>query len=388
MKRSFLKISATLLTLILAFSCFAFSTSATGEPTISVIGNNQSPAAVSATGVTVGLSGTNLSAVKGIDLTLNAPSGASFKSMSGSFKQGSTTQITLTSGTNYTLTSSKIRIVATFVKKPVDTFSATITLDAPSTINEYPLSAEFTLVNGNVAKYTSGFVNNAGTLIVGKTTMTSATGSTLSSTLNPTTLSNSGLFVPYAGVFVDNGNGSYTYPKKNADGSFNLTGGTTYKYTKFRLPNNAGKITTFSSSKKLADAEYDGADGVQFVSYALNRSQNHGTVLFKGDFDALYEAKKGTYATKEELVQHYANVLMSKPSGSWGKITYAGGIVAACRVERVKAMWADSNNENGHIQYALRVLNVNNSEKYTAVGYTWVSSSSCNISDEYQSVTV
>ena len=386
MKRSFLKISATLLALILAFSCcFAFGASATGEPTISVIGNNGSPAAVSGS-TTINLSGINLSTVKGLDLTLNAPSGVSFTSMTGSFKQGSTTKITLTSGTNYTLTSSKIRIVATFVKKPVDTFSATINLTAPSSIGEYNVPISFTLVNSSVAKFTSGYINNSGTLIVGKTVTESATGSTLATTISPATLSSENMFVPYGGVFVDNGGGSYTYPKKNADGSFNLSSGTTYNYTKFRLPTNAGNITTFSSSKRLSDPEYDNSNGIQFVSYALNRSQNHGTILFKGDFDALYEAKKGTYATKQELIQHYANVLMNRASGSWGQISYNNTRVLACRVERVKAMWSDSDNESGHIQYALRVLNVNDSDEFTAVGYTWVSSSSCNISDEYQSV--
>lgn len=386
MKKSLLRIAAALLTLVLVFSCcISFNASATGEPTISVIGNNQNPAEAG-TETTINLSGINLSSVKGMDLTLNAPSGVSFTSISGNFTNNGSTQITLTENTNYTLTSSKIRIVATFVKKPVDSFSATVVLNAPSTIGKVDVPITFTLVNESVAKMTTGFINNSGELIVSKTSSTTNTGSALAELLAPAALLSNNVFVPYGGIYVEN-NGSYSYPKKNADGSFDLDSSVTYKYKTFKLPSNTGSITTFSSSKKEQDAEYDNKNGVQFVSYALDRSKTHGTILFKGNFDALFEAKKGTYQTKEALVQNYANALKSKDSGKWFKISYADTYVLACRVDQVKAMWYDSDNESGHIQYALRVLNVNSSEKFTAVGYT-LDGNNCYVSDEYQSFEV
>ena len=389
MKKSLLKITAALLTLVLVFSCcISFNASATGEPTITVIGNNDEPAAAG-TSATIKLSGINLSSVKGMDLTLNAPDGVSFSSMSGSFTKNGSTKITLTQNTNYTLTSSKIRIVATFVKNPVDTLSAVIGLKVPSSLGNISVPlGDVTLVNDSVAKIASnGFFKYSGELIVGKMQAASATlGSALPS-LSTESLKSEGVFVPYGGIYVDNGNNSYTYPKKNADGSFATNNSSSYIYTKFKLPTNSGKVTTFSSSKRLSNpgssVDYERVDGVQFVSYALDRSQTHGTILFKGDFDALFESMRGTYATKQALIQACADRLMKRPNKQFYSV---GSGVLVCRTEQVKAMWSDSNNDDGPIQYALRVVNVKNAETYTAVGYTY-SGGTCSVSEEYQTYT-
>ena len=390
MKKPFVKISAFLLTLVLAFGCcFAFSVSATGEPTITVIGNNDEPAQVGATGVTIKLSGRNLDSVKGMDLTLNAPEGASFSAMTGAFTNDGSTRITLTQNTNYTLTYSKIRIVATFVKNPVDTLSADITLTVPNTMGKTTLSlGDVTLVNGSVAKIANnGFYKYNGELIVGKTAPATPTVGSSLPELTTAALESENAFVPYGGIYVDNGGGSYTYPKKNANGSFKINNSSTYNYKKFKLPTNTGLVTTFSYSKRAENIVYEEPNGIQFVSYALDRSQEHGTVLFKGDFNALFEDKKASYPTKQALVQHYADALMDKASGQWYKITLSDdSCIAACRVNQVKAMWSDSDNESGHIQYALRVRSVKDAEEFTAVGYTRATSTTCYVSDEYQSV--
>jgi len=376
MKKSILKLASLMLVVVLIACCSVTSVSAAPtqvtKPTVTITGNNENPAvntANTAAGITITVAG--LSNVKGIDVSVSTPANVSFNtsSFSGKFyKDGaevSALNDAFQTNDRYTVTSDTVRIVCSFVQNPADYFVGTINLSTTQTaITEYTLSVSASyIVDEKVTIMTSGsYVNNNGKFIVAKTSPTNTTTSPTAS---------SGCFIPYGSVYKTGT--TTTYADKSASGTFTLTGGGTYQYVQFKNPTNG--ITTFATSKTYASEENN---GIQFASYATDAGTTgvtHGTLLFKGDFAGFCKVQLAKYATQQDVIQRVMQLLTSnsRTAGKWYKISYKAldgttKNISFAYVNQAHKMWINSGETN--LEYALRVYNVNNSDTFTAVGFS------------------
>ena len=202
-------------------------------------------------------------------------------------------------------------------------------------------------------------------MVIGKYSATKSSASSISESELP-----ENCFLPYGAIYYQEG-GKYIYPSKNTDGSFTLNSAKTYTYTAFKKP---GNVTTFSASRKkgnqFAVNSYDRGNAIQFASYGLNKTQNLGTLVFKGDIDAFCQAKG---KTKTEMFETVATQIQA--DSKWYTSPFenpnngnATENIYFARIPCTEHMW-QSDASNGPIQFALRVYNIQDADLYTAVAY-------------------
>lgn len=177
-------------------------------------------------------------------------------------------------------------------------------------------------------------------------------------------------FVPYGGVYTTI-NGEYVYAEKNEDGTFSAQDALgEYKYQSYDIPTNG--ITTFGASNDLKNKE-----AIRFGSYSENYVEGvtkHGTVVFEGDWLILknYYIKKG-YTVQEFVKAIYDNATatLAKPENenkTFVTYTLSGKKINVYIFWQKNYMWKDKN--NGILEYAIRLQNMQPNTTYTAVGFS------------------
>ena len=180
--------------------------------------------------------------------------------------------------------------------------------------------------------------------------------------------SEEGYFIPYGDVVV---NGEFV--DKNKDGSFNVTGSTTY--TQIKLPSEEVGVTTFGTGEKLEDKF--GPAGIQFGSYAINAAdKKFGTLAIKGDFAGFKAYCKANGMTDKAIYDRMVSFYNDHNEGSSVGMSCNGGrikISVLCIAQR-KYMWysADDNGVVKHLQYAARITNPVEGETYSGIAYSYI----------------
>ena len=197
------------------------------------------------------------------------------------------------------------------------------------------------------------------------------------------------LFIPAGGVYavVD---GKYVYADKSNDG-FDLEklGNAKVNILTCPLPTGEKKVTTFGNSgKKAADKssegyenlpKYEKYDGIQFGSYAIDKSLTYGTLIIMGDYNAF----KNTVASTAEdnnflntVATNYKKVVARRDDLEMGDaVTFKYGTansagekpyITVKMVDRTKVMWEG----DSALQYAVRLYDLTDGRSYTGVAYS------------------
>lgn len=197
-------------------------------------------------------------------------------------------------------------------------------------------------------------------------------------------------FIPAGGVYAVVG-GEYVYADKNNDG-FDLAklGDAAVNILTCPLPTGEKKVTTFGNSgKKAADKnsegyenlpKYEKYDGIQFGSYAIDKSLTYGTLIIMGDYNAF----KNTVASTAEdnnflntVATNYKNVVARRDDLEMGDaVTFKYGTansagekpyITVKMVDRTKVMWEG----DSALQYAVRLYELTDGRSYTGVAYSY-----------------
>lgn len=343
------KISAIILAgalLVSAVGMNAFAADANPQPTITVFGNEATPAKPNES-VILNIRLSDFGSVAGMDIALNGEN--------STFENITSSDIELVKDSNYTLTNNKIHIVELNDKKNVN---LKVTVKAAAT-------ADLT-VDAKLAKDGTSLVENVeinkGKIVVG-------TASEKVKDAEAELVAENGYFIPYGSVYND---GSKDFIKKDGNGKF--TGvSTNTNYQKFAIPSD---ITTFGVSSMFTAS--DNSTNRQFGTYANNYNGNeeYGTMLILGDFNAAadYVREKSGMSVGEllkKISDTFDNNGIAKDGKKYLPVSYmkngAKEQLKVIKVAQTKYLW--KNTEENACEYALRVINIENSETYTAVGY-------------------
>lgn len=261
-------------------------------------------------------------------------------------------------------------------------FNVTVNVTVPagaSGINEIVVNNTY-FIDSNEAEY-EGVVINSGVISV-------ATPVVVPEGKTETVIAQDGYFIPYGEVTVEV-DGKDEYVDKNKNGSFTVTGSTTY--TQIKLPSAEVGVTTFGTGEK--DTDIFGEAGIQFGSYAINAAgKNFGTLAIKGnfaDFKAYCKANDMTdKAIYDRLVSLY-NDKEKNPNGKSIGVKYGNDqkISVLCIAQR-KYMWysVDDNGVVNHLQYAARITNPVEGETYSGIAYSY-SEDAYTFSKEVKDIT-
>ncbi len=248
------KISAIILAgalLASAVGMNAFAADANAKPTITVFGNESSPAKPGES-VVVNVRLSDFSTVAGMDISLNGTDSA--------FEKIESSDIKLEKDSNYKLTDNKIHIVELNEK---DVINLKVTVKASATAN-LTVNAELAKDGKDLIK---DFTIKDGKVVVGTTSATVEEGKT-------ELAAETGYFIPFGSVYDNNG-----FIDKDGNGKFTVSAGTTYQ--QFAIPDD---ITTFGVSDKFTAS--DNTDNRQFGTYANGYTgENYGTMIIIGDFN-------------------------------------------------------------------------------------------------------
>lgn len=182
--------------------------------------------------------------------------------------------------------------------------------------------------------------------------------------------SEEGYFIPYGEVIV---NGEYV-DKNKEDGSFTVTGDTTY--TQIKLPSEEVGVTTFGTGEKLVGDKF-GPAGIQFGSYAINAAgKKFGTLAIKGDFAGFKAYCKANGMTDKAIYDRMVSFYNEYNEGSSVGMSCNKGTIkisVLCIAQR-KYMWcsADDNGVVNHLQYAARITNPVAGATYSGVAYSYI----------------
>lgn len=340
------KISAIILAgalLASAVGMNAFADSTGTKPTITVFGNESSPAKPGES-VVVNVRLSDFSTVAGMDISLNGTDSA--------FEKIESSDIKLEKDSNYKLTDNKIHIVELNEK---DVINLKVTVKASATAN-LTVNAELAKDGKDLIK---DFTIKDGKVVVGTTSATVEEGKTKLA-------AETGYFIPFGSVYDNNG-----FIDKDGNGKFTVSAGTTYQ--QFAIPDD---ITTFGVSDMFKAS--NNKNNLQFGTYANNyNNSNYGTMLILGDFNtaADYVREKSGWSV-EKLLSTVSNAFDEnniKTDGSEYlpvvcKDSNGNKVeLKVIKVLQTKYLW--KNTDESACEYALRVINVKDSETYTAVGY-------------------
>lgn len=339
------KISAIILAgalLASAVGMNAFADSTGTKPTITVFGNESSPAKPGES-VVVNVRLSDFSTVAGMDISLNGTDSA--------FEKIESSDIKLEKDSNYKLTDNKIHIVELNEK---DVINLKVTVKASATAN-LTVNAELAKDGKDLIK---DFTIKDGKVVVGTTSATVEEGKT-------ELAAETGYFIPFGSVYDNNG-----FIDKDGNGKFTVSAGTTYQ--QFAIPDD---ITTFGVSDKFTAS--NGSTNRQFGTYANNYdNQNYGTMLIFGDFNTAADyVREKSGMSVSELLNFLSTKFNESNIAADGKkylpVTYKDGTetkeLKVIKVEQTKYLWKSTDGKS--CEYALRVIDITDSQTYTAVGY-------------------
>ena len=362
------KISAIILAgalLASAVGMNAFADSTSTKPTITVFGNESSPAKPGET-VELNVRLSDFSTIKGMDLELTLSDiPVAVTAVSG--KIGTTV---LEENTNYTIKDGKIHIVELNAGNEVVNFKVNATVNTSAAADNYAITLTKSELATSGTDMTTDIVSKLGKVVVGTTAGTAPEAVNNKS-------ADEGYFIPFGSVYKDN-----KYVDKKADGTFDIDAGTTYQ--QFKLPDSAKNLTTFGGSKPL-----NAKNAVQFGTYAQEISgKSFGTLIIKGDWKTFldyYVTEKG-YSADELLSKIYTgyNNAMSKVTDNKNitnvSFTANGTKINVFNVPQTKYMWE---NESKTIrEFAARMTGISSETIYSGVGYSYTNSASPIFSTE------
>lgn len=386
------KILAIFLTVVLLFSVGVFNSSATEEPKVSIITNVGSPVAENTT-ILFTVRFDNFSAIKGVDVTVTA--------------NGSTT---LGEVTTYNFKGSTGEGDVNFVRENNDQTLRFVDL-LKSGANNARLSIAATVastsdtitVTGTYAasgvKLFEGISDANGTIVVKPAEIEEPDKvpneqiDEEKGTFTPPTTKDT--FVPMGSVYKpvtdEQGNTTYVFADKNANGSFNVGGDTDYVYDTFEVPENG--ITTYGISHDLNHPELLRFGNYSSVYNANNKSLEHGTMVFEGDWLALknYYIQRG-YKVEEfvKVLYNNASTILSKPENKeathvfYNVPTSSGTTTVKLYLfKQTKYLWKDD--ANGILEYAIRLHGTTAGFTYTGIAYS-VNNGSAVISKDVKSI--
>ena len=337
------KISAIILAgalLASAVGMNAFADSTGTKPTITVFGNESSPAKPGES-VVVNVRLSDFSTVAGMDISLNGTDSA--------FEKIESSDIKLEKDSNYKLTDNKIHIVELNEK---DVINLKVTVKASATAN-LTVNAELAKDGKDLIK---DFTTKDGKVVVGTTSATVEEGKT-------ELAAETGYFIPFGSVYDNNG-----FIDKDGNGKFTVSAGTTYQ--QFAIPDD---ITTFGVSDKFTAS--DNTDNRQFGTYANGYTgENYGTMIIIGDFNtaADYVREKSGMSVSDLLKTistTFDNKNIAKDGKTYLPVKYKDGndtkTLKVIKVAQNKYLWKNDN----ACEYAVRIIGLDTTETYTAVGY-------------------
>lgn len=220
-------------------------------------------------------------------------------------------------------------------------------------------------IDSNEAEY-DGVVINSGVISVAKAVEVPEGATSI------TVESDEGYFIPYGDVTVKV-DGKDVYVNKNENGSFTVTGSTTY--TQIKLPSKEVGVTTFGTGEK--DTDIFGEAGIQFGSYAINAAgKNFGTLAIKGNFADFKAYCKANGMTDKDIYDRMVSFYNKHNKGSSVGMSCNGGeieISVLCIAQR-KYMWysLDDNGDVNHLQYAARITNPVKGVTYSGIAYSYI----------------
>lgn len=353
------KISAIILAgalLASAVGMNAFAADANAKPTITVFGNESSPAKPDST-VELNVRLSNFNTIKGMDLELTLDNADKVKLTNATGKIGGND---LVKGTNYTVSDGKIHIVELNADNETINFKVTASVDKAATAGEYKVNVSKSDLALDGSSLATDKDSVGGNIVVGTTSATVKDSTT-------ELVAEDGCFIPFGSVYDANN----TFVKKDGNGKFTVSAGTTYQ--QFAIPYD---ITTFGVSDKFTAS--NNKNNLQFGTYANNyNNSNYGTMLILGDFNtaANYVREKSGCSVKKLLStvsnafdenniktdgSEYLPVVCKDSNGNKVELK-------VIKVLQTKYLW--KNTDESACEYALRVINVKDSETYTAVGY-------------------
>lgn len=340
------KISAIILAgalLASAVGMNAFADSTGTKPTITVFGNESSPAKPGES-VVVNVRLSDFSTVAGMDISLNGTD--------STFEKIESSDINLEKDSNYKLTGNKIHIVELNKR---DVINLKVTVKASATAN-LTVNAELAKDGKDLIK---DFTIKDGKVVVGTTSDTVKEGTT---ELEAET----GYFIPYGSVYGTD----KSFVKKDGNGKFAVSAGTTYQ--QFVIPED---ITTFGVSDMFKAS--NSSTNRQFGTYANNyNNQNYGTMLIFGDFNTAADyVREKSGMSVSELLNFLSTKFNESNIAADGKkylpVTYKDGTetkeLKVIKVAQTKYLWKSTDGKS--CEYALRVIDITDSQTYTAVGY-------------------
>ena len=173
-------------------------------------------------------------------------------------------------------------------------------------------------------------------------------------------------FIPYGALYYTDENGDIKYVDKDADGKFTAPVAGKFNFTSFKKP-AFGKLLTFGASANPTDGT------VQYGSYieSIAEGTKYGTMFITGDWDAFVKYYQDNKAwTVDEIVAKVSAMYDSNIEASTtGNVAISAGsdiVVFAYKVDQSNYMYR---NENGVLEFALRVIGLAADRTCTAVGY-------------------
>jgi len=375
------KTLAIVLTLVMIFGIVAFNTSAeeTAKPTVTIV-TNKGSAVAEGTETYFTVRFDNFSEIKGIDVEITAGAPIILGEVASSgFKGDETTA----NGVNYTETNNKIRFVDLLTQKNARiTFAAKIAKGATTETDPViEITGEYALDGKTFFKEK---LPASGTFEIKREVAEEDKPKADNVTADaPIAITPSaGTFIPQGAVYVKDGN-TYTFAKKESDGTFTAPTEGAYTYQSYTIPTNG--ITTFGASD---DTTYP--DRLRFGNYTKINSNSieNGTLVFVGEWLTL----KNYYIKKGYTVEQFENAIYKDVTAKLAANKNATHVFYDIGDKRTEVyrfvqknyMWKSK--DNSVLEYTIRLQGIQPDKTYAAVAYSIANDKTVTISQDVKSV--
>lgn len=376
------KTLAIVLTLVMIFGIVAFNTSAeetAAEPTVTIV-TNKGSAVDEGTETYFTVRFDNFSKIKGIDVEITADEAITLSTVESSgFKSAAGENVNYTKsndGDVHTirfvdlLTQGNARIIfgasvdVETVTDPVINITGKYALDGKTFFNEeLPASGTFEIKR-----------------VVAEEDKPKADNVTADAPIAITP--SAGTFIPQGAVYVKDGD-TYTFAKKESDGTFTAPTEGAYTYQSYTIPTNG--ITTFGASD---DTTYP--DRLRFGNYTKINSNSieNGTLVFVGEWLTL----KNYYIKKGYTVEQFVNAIYKDVTAKLADNKNATHVFYDIGNKRTEVyrfvqknyMW--KSNDNSVLEYTIRLQGIQPDKTYAAVAYSIANDKTVTISQNVKSV--